>query len=47
LEVLDIASAETVFSEHHEFSTEEEFHVTYPKLVIFMRDALRPPTNAA
>ncbi|MHC5728836.1 MAG: immunity protein TriTu family protein [Nostoc sp.] len=39
MEVIDIASGEYVFLEHHQFSNELEFHKTYPKLVVFMRDA--------
>ena len=39
MEVIDIISSEYTFREHHQFSNELEFQKTYPKLVIFMRDA--------
>jgi hypothetical protein len=39
MEVIDIISSENVFYEHHQFTSEREFHKTFPKLVIFMRDA--------
>jgi hypothetical protein len=39
MEVVNIESGDCVFYEHHQFSTEIEFHRTFPKLVIYMRDA--------
>lgn len=39
LQAWDAASGETVFEEHHELQTEMEFYETYPRLVLFMRDA--------
>ena len=39
MEVIDIDSGEYVLSEHHQFSNELEFHKTFPKLVVYMRDA--------
>ena len=39
MDVIEIDSGENVFREHHQFSNELEFHKTYPKLVVFMRDA--------
>ena len=43
LEVLEIASGDTVFSEHHELGSEREFHQVYPHLTEYMRDALGWP----
>lgn len=40
MEVLDEASGEIAFYEHHEFNKEEEFLAAYLRLVVFMRDAL-------
>lgn len=45
LEVLDASTGEVVFNQHHELSSEMEFHQTYPALVLFMRDALERQTT--
>lgn len=39
LEVIEIQTGKVVFFEHHELSSESEFHNILPKLVLFMRDA--------
>ena len=39
MEVIDVESGDFVFYEHHKFSDEIEFHRTFPKLVVYMRDA--------
>jgi hypothetical protein len=39
MEVIDVESGDSVFYEHHQFSNEIEFHRTFPKLVVYMRDA--------
>lgn len=39
MEVLDVATGEVVFYEHHELASEKEFHEVYARLVIFMREA--------
>ena len=39
MEVLDVATGDMVFYEHHELAAEKEFHEVYPRLVIFMREA--------
>jgi hypothetical protein len=41
MEVLEVVTGKSVFQEHHDFASESEFLATYPKLVVFMRDALR------
>ena len=41
MELVEIASEQTVLYQHHELKSEAEFHQTYPNLVMFMRDALR------
>jgi hypothetical protein len=40
MEALSIETGHTVFDQHHQFNNEQEFHFTYPNLVIFMRGAL-------
>lgn len=43
LEVIEIESGETVLWEHHQFTSEPEFFDTYPRVVLFMRNALGWP----
>jgi hypothetical protein len=38
MEVIEIGSGEYIFHEHHQFSNELEFHRTFPKIVVYMRD---------
>lgn len=45
MEVIDIGSGKNVFLEHHQFSDELEFHKTYSKLVVFMRDAFEQQSS--
>jgi hypothetical protein len=39
MELIDSESGNYVFHENHQFSNEIEFHRTFPKLVVYMRDA--------
>ena len=39
MEAIDIESGDYVFREHHQCSNEMEFHRTFPKLVVYVRDA--------
>jgi hypothetical protein len=39
MEIVNIDSGEYVFREHHQFNNEMEFHRTFPRFVIYMRDA--------
>ncbi|WP_442944668.1 immunity protein TriTu family protein [Nostoc sp.] len=41
MDILEISTGNNVFYESHQFNNEKEFHRTFPKLVIFMRDMLR------
>lgn len=43
LEVIEIHSGATVIQEHYQFTHEREFFDTYPRLILFMRDALGWP----
>ena len=47
MEILKISSGKTVFYEHHQLKSDREFHTTYSKLVVFMRDAYGPWSSAA
>lgn len=46
MEVLDTASGRTVFDEHQDFSSEQQFFETYPRLVLFMNDSHQPTPRA-
>ncbi|MEM6349369.1 MAG: hypothetical protein AAF766_01270 [Cyanobacteria bacterium P01_D01_bin.14] len=46
MEVIEIASGENVFYEHHQMKSDLEFHRAYSKLVIFMRDVFGPWSSA-
>ncbi|MEH2377588.1 MAG: hypothetical protein V7K27_01600 [Nostoc sp.] len=41
MDILEISTGNNVFYESHQFNNENEFHRTYPRLVIVMRDILR------
>lgn len=41
IEIIEISTSNNVFLETHQFNNEKEFFQVLPKLVIFMRDALR------
>jgi hypothetical protein len=45
MEILDVSTGKQVFYEHHQFNNELDFHRTYPRLVVFMRDALGWTSN--
>ena len=46
MEVLNTASSETVFCEHHDFLGEQQFLETYSRLVVFMSDAQQSTRRA-
>lgn len=39
LKAVDATSGEIVFFEHYRFNNEDDFHSTFAKLIIFMRDS--------
>ncbi|NEU77918.1 hypothetical protein [Nostoc sp. UIC 10630] len=41
MDILEISTGNNVFYESHQFNNEKQFHQTYLRLVIFMRDMLR------
>jgi hypothetical protein len=43
LEVLEISSGKVAFLEHHQLTSESEFHAVLPRLVLFMREAVGWP----
>ncbi|QMS90316.1 hypothetical protein HUN01_23035 [Nostoc edaphicum CCNP1411] len=41
MDILEISTGNNVFYESHQLNNEKQFHQTYLRLVIFMRDMLR------
>jgi hypothetical protein len=47
LVAVEISTGRTVFQEHHQLRSEDEFHHLLPRLVLFMRDAAGRPQRPA